>query len=97
MDIKSAIICMTHTTVVKLETGAIQPLIDRLLKITYSFGKDFKILQRENEKLLINVKVNETAMKFWTMQYGENVEVISPVSLRQSIMETAKNIFEKHS
>ena len=61
------------------------------------FGKDFKILQKTSDKILINVKVNETAMKFWTMQYGDSVEIISPESLRFSIQQTAKNIFDKHS
>ena len=61
------------------------------------FGKDFKILQHDNEKLLINVKVNETAIKYWAMQYGEYIEVISPDSLRTEICMTAKDIFERHS
>ena len=60
------------------------------------FGKDFKILQKTDDKILINVKVNKTAMKFWAMQYGEQIEIISPDDLRFSIMQTAKNIFEKH-
>ena len=60
------------------------------------FGKDFKILQKTDDKILINVKVNATAMKFWAMQYGDGIEIISPESLRFSIQQTAKNIFEKH-
>lgn len=61
------------------------------------FGKDFKILQKTSDKILINVKVNATAMKFWAMQYGDGIEIISPESLRFSIQQSAKNIFEKHS
>ena len=61
------------------------------------FGKDFKILQKENDRILINVKVNETAMKFWAMQYGEFVEIIFPESLRDEIRQTAKDILEKHA
>lgn len=60
------------------------------------FGKDFKILQKTDEKILIRVKVNETAMKFWAMQYGEYIEIVSPESLRTEIRLTAKEIFEKH-
>lgn len=60
------------------------------------FGKDFKILQKTDEKILILVKVNETAMKFWAMQYGEYIEIVSPESLRTEIRLTAKEIFEKH-
>ena len=61
------------------------------------FGKDFKILQKTDEKILIRVKVNETAMKFWAMQYGEYIEIISPERLRNEIRLTAKEIFEKHA
>lgn len=60
------------------------------------FGKDFKILQSEGEKILINVKVNRKAIKFWAMQFGEYVEIISPKNLRDEIRQTAKEIFEIH-
>ena len=59
------------------------------------FGKDFKILQKEKERLLINVKVNETAIKFWAMQYGESIEVVEPTSLRDTIRTTAQAILDK--
>ena len=61
------------------------------------FGKDFKILQKDDDRLLINVKVNKTAMKFWAMQYGEYIVIISPDSLRTEICLTAKDIFERHT
>ena len=61
------------------------------------FGKKFKISQRQEDRLLIEVKVNETAIKYWAMQYGENIEIIEPKSLRDNIMQTAKKIFIKHS
>ena len=60
------------------------------------FGKDFKILQKDEDRLLINVKVNETAMKFWAMQYGESIEVVEPLSLRETIRATAQTILNKH-
>ena len=60
------------------------------------FGKDFKILKMADDKLLISVKVNETAMKFWIMQYGENIEVVEPTSLRDTIRITAEFIANSH-
>ena len=60
------------------------------------FGKDFKILKNIDGKILINVKVNETAIKFWAMQYGENIEVIEPVSLRQAVKTAAESIARSH-
>ena len=61
------------------------------------FGKDFKILQKDDDRLLINVKVNKTAMKFWAMQYSEYVEILKPVELRNEIRETAEHIMVTHS
>ena len=67
------------------------------------FGKDFNILQQivdestNTKKLLISVKVNAEAMKYWAMQYGENVEIVEPLSLRETICKTAEKIFKAHS
>lgn len=61
------------------------------------FGKKFDILQRGEERLLIGVKVNETAIKYWAMQYGESIEIIEPKSLRHEIMKTAQTISQKHN
>lgn len=60
------------------------------------FGKDFKLLKRADDKLLICVKVNETAMKFWVMQYGENIEIVDPSSLRETVRNTAEFIANSH-
>ena len=61
------------------------------------FGKDFKILEKNEDKILINVKVNKTAMKFWIMQYGENIEVVEPLTLRDEINAQALKIAQNHS
>jgi predicted DNA-binding transcriptional regulator YafY len=61
------------------------------------FGKDFKILEKIDGKILVSVKVNETAMKFWAMQYGENLEIIEPLSLRETIRTTAESIAASHN
>jgi len=60
------------------------------------FGKDFKLLKMADDKLLISVKVNETAMKFWIMQYGENIEIVDPSSLRETVRNTAEFIANSH-
>ena len=61
------------------------------------FGKDFKILHKEDDQLLISVKVNAIAIKFWAMQYGEYIEIIEPVTLRETICKIAKDIADRHS
>ena len=61
------------------------------------FGKDFKILNNADDKIFINVKVNKTAVKFWIMQYGENIEVVEPLSLREEIKAQSLKIAQNHS
>ena len=61
------------------------------------FGKNFKIVQSEGDKIFVEVKVNENAIKYWLMQYGENVEVVKPLNLRESVRAMAENIMKAHS
>ena len=63
----------------------------------FGTGKDFKILRETAEKFLIEVKVNFDAMKFWAMQFGENIEIISPTKLREEIKSAAEKILLNHS
>ena len=61
------------------------------------FGKDFNILKNQDGRILIEVTVNEHAIKYWIMQFGEFVEVVTPVTLREEIYKTAKEIMDAHS
>ncbi len=61
------------------------------------FGKDFDILQRTDDRILISVRVNLQAMKYWIMQFGEHVEVIEPKALRDEICGIAENIHSAHA
>ena len=60
------------------------------------FGKDFHILKNQDGRILVEVKVNEHAIKYWTMQFGEFVEVVTPVTLREEIYQTAEKIMNAH-
>ena len=61
------------------------------------FGKDFNILKNQDDRILIEVTVNEHAIKYWIMQFGEFVEVVTPVTLREEIFKTAEKIMNAHS
>lgn len=61
------------------------------------FGKDFDILQRTGDRLLISVRVNLQAMKYWLLQFGKHVEVIEPKALRDEIRGIAENIRSAHT
>ncbi len=58
------------------------------------FGKEFKILKRENGEMEVLVRCNEMAMKYWALQYGDYVEVLAPNSLRKSVAEIVRGMYE---
>ena len=58
------------------------------------FGKEFKILKRENGEREVLVRCNEMAMKYWALQYGAYVEILTPNSLRESIAEIVRGMYE---
>ena len=60
------------------------------------FGTDFWILEEKEDMIKIKVSVNPGAMKYWALQYGPYVEVLSPVSLREQIKESVKTMASKY-
>ena len=60
------------------------------------FGTDI-ILQEKKEGIVnAQVTVNYESMKFWAMQYGENVTVLSPKSLVDKIKNSIKTISKNY-
>ncbi|MBQ9377414.1 MAG: WYL domain-containing transcriptional regulator [Schwartzia sp.] len=57
------------------------------------FGRDFHVRVADNGKMAVTLKCNESAMKYWALQYGECVEILSPVSLRESIAEIVRGMY----
>jgi len=61
------------------------------------FGKDFKIRREFEDEMLVEVKCNEAAMRFWALQYGPYVEVLEPAELREEIRESVNEMWEKYN
>ena len=59
-------------------------------KLVDWLGKDFHIIEDDGEYILIGVVCNQQAMRFWALQYGPYVEVISPESLRHEIEDRVR-------
>ena len=63
------------------------------------FGKEFSIIEKKDDEIVVSVKCNYNAMFYWALQYGANVEVLAPKVLRQELMKTIcdmeKNIISK--
>ena len=60
------------------------------------FGFDFKT-ENKDGKIIVTVKASPSAMKYWAMQYLNNVEILSPTSLREQIATILNNAVNKYS
>ena len=60
------------------------------------FGRDFRIVSKTGDEIVISVKCNYNAMFYWALQYGAYVEVLSPPKLRKELAETIRAMNEKY-
>ena len=58
--------------------------------------QDVKFSNESEEELDVIVNVNEQAMLYWSLQYGEHMEVLEPKSLREKVGKAAKTISKKY-
>ena len=75
---------------IKTNIGMMDDLIDW-------FGRDFKIIEKDKNEMLISLRCNYNAMFYWALQYGAYVEVISPEGLRKELAETISKMNEKYN
>lgn len=76
---------------VKLRTN--ENLMDALID---SFGRDFRVSFGEEDDIIVNLKCNPNAFFYWAMQYGGNIEVLEPESMRMRIKEASLEIYRKY-
>ena len=60
------------------------------------FGKEYSIVEQVGEEISVRVKINEQAMFYWALQYGDCVEVVEPVQLRQKIQIAVERMADKY-
>ena len=61
------------------------------------FGKEFSIIEKKDNEIVVSVKCNYNAMFYWALQYGANVEVLAPKELRQELMKTICDMEKKYN
>ena len=76
---------------VKLETTE-----DMMQELVDWFGTDFNVQKKGDGKIVARVVCNASAMRFWALQYGPYVEVISPDSLRKQISQDINAMSKKY-
>ena len=74
--------------------------IDNEYSISYVqdwFGENANIYQdKHDNKIYANIHVNEQALIYWCLQYGESIELIEPVSTREKIKVIIDNMKKKY-
>ena len=60
------------------------------------FSRDVKFESENDDEVDVRVRVNEDAMLYWSLQYGEHIEVLEPAGLRERIGTAAKAISGKY-
>jgi predicted DNA-binding transcriptional regulator YafY len=58
------------------------------------FGTSFSVKELDNTYIEITLSVSIEAMKYWLMQYGTSIEVVSPLILRDTIANTVRKMNE---
>ncbi len=76
---------------IKLSTTA-----DMMSELVDWFGTDFRILEKDGDRIIVRLNCNENAMRFWALQYGPYVEVLEPESLRKTVKEDVAAMAEKY-
>ncbi len=61
------------------------------------FGTDIAYADVTEEELTVSVKVNEQAMRLWSLQYAPYVEVLEPVGLREKIGRALQSAASKYN
>lgn len=77
------------TAKIKTSVGMMDVLVDW-------FGKDFRIVEKKDDEIVISVKCNERALFYWALQYGPHVEVIGPERLRNTLSEAIGEMARKY-
>ncbi len=60
------------------------------------FGKDFRILEQDDDEMTIRVLCNERAFLYWALQYGAHVEVLEPAALREQVKGAVAEMARKY-
>ena len=61
------------------------------------FGDKFTLSDETDDEMTVRVKCNIQAMKFWALQYGPYVEILSPESLREQLISDITSMMENYS
>lgn len=75
----------------------IQLYNDRMInEVLDWFGKDVKFYLDKENNTLAELNVNEYALTYWALQYGENVKILSPEDVKQRVKDILLKMLENY-
>lgn len=60
------------------------------------FGENVRIREFDKDYVLVNITANEQALIYWCLQYGENVVITAPSTLREKFISTLNKIITNY-
>ena len=60
------------------------------------FGKGFKVISETESKCVISLTVDENALFYWAMQYGQFVKVLKPENVADWVLDTARDMVKRY-
>ncbi len=60
------------------------------------FGTDYRLIKSNEEYTEVSIKANVNAIKFWALQYGDVATVLKPESLRENILKSIKDMYDRY-
>ena len=84
---------MFHGESIHIKLKAHESLMDNLVD---SFGKEFRVEPAGDDEIVVSLKCNPDTFFYWAMQYGLNIEVLEPESMRERIRNACVDIQRKY-
>ena len=85
---KSALYSFTTDIIDNIELRIAPKVLNDIID---KFGTNLTLTEEDDGRIKVIIKASERGMKYWALQYLESVEVVSPVHLRNDIIQTLKS------
>lgn len=69
----------------KSVTVRLRTEVSMMDSLTDWFGRDFHIHPKGDGRIIVTLRCNEEAMKYWALQFGAYVEIVEPEHLREAL------------
>ena len=77
-------------------TADIKTTPDMMSELVDWFGTDFRISEKCDDFIVARIRCNYSALRFWALQYGPYVEILSPEKLREQLQNDIRGMADKY-